>query len=294
MDYQDYVESTASPEEFYIPRNESFWPSVLFLDPGEPAIDYDAFYDTKEKKEEEGEMLQLVRLIGETAYEYEKRQECQNKNKVFSKSDIKCYEQLTRGPCAEDEVFFDHEETYQGECRKNVCQNVKELLLTKNGSSSCVDVKTDCKGGMQRYYDRFGGTACGCMKNLLYDEELEECFNEFSHGNCSHGTWRRNETQADENVAFPAFPVGYCKPTNCSEGEIEYKSGICYRLDDSIATRQCNGEIILENDSEELHLICSSDGQGRNQNDRLKKYCRKGYNWNNYKKKCVKSRARFG
>ena len=36
------------------------------------------------------------------------------------------------------------------------------------------------------------------MKNLLYDEELEECFNEFSHGNCSHGTWRRNETQADE------------------------------------------------------------------------------------------------
>ena len=49
MDYQDYVDSTAPPVEFYIPRNESVWPSVLFLDPGLYIFNYE-MKEMKNKK----------------------------------------------------------------------------------------------------------------------------------------------------------------------------------------------------------------------------------------------------
>ena len=49
MDYQDYVDSTAPPVEFYIPRNESSWPSVLFLDPGLYIFNYE-MKEMKNKK----------------------------------------------------------------------------------------------------------------------------------------------------------------------------------------------------------------------------------------------------
>jgi len=209
-----------------------------------------------------------------------KAKNCRKEKKVYHKLNGKCYNFATRGPCKEDEIFLAQRNKLYGVCRKNICKDPSTPFL-ENGE--CVDIYGACSPGMRLYYNRFGESVCHCDEGLLLNKQDGSCYREFSAATCSNPgeTWRRGRRAKSKTNA-----PGKCKKTSCAEGEVQWRDGKCYRLDDPAGAAACLDQLAL--DETAAMIICTSNALGRGLASATVKNCRRGRVWSARRNKCVR------